>query len=356
MLFADGMTQTMIANMFGCSQNAVSHALRKRNVSTSRGRRPNNAKRERAVEMACDGMSYYDVGRLLGVSHATVSDWARKAGIVRGKGGGCVARNNAARSSKAAPERMARVRDAIGERFEVVRETRKDWFLLRCRECGHEFERFVDLHYTTMCPECRRREVEQRETERKMASMRRAIVRAFHGVLRAKEREEREREFLDTPHVCKECGREFTLRELRKSNPWNYTVKPTFCSRECGKRWHKRNTDYRRRELKSSGVGVSLERLIERDGNTCYICGGKCDKDDFKVVVGSFIAGPSYPSVDHVVPLCEGGDNSPSNARLAHCLCNALKSNGTVEDARRRIRERVGYIPSPAAPKATPAA
>ena len=312
--------------------------------------------RRGAICLARFGVSYYEIGDALGVYHSTVSKWARSADIVRGKGGGCAARNNAARSSDAAHKRMERVRDAIGERFEVVRETRKDWFVLRCRECGHEFERFIDLRYRTECPECMRREVERREIERETASMRRALVRAFRGVLRVKEREEREREFLDTVHVCKECGREFTLRELRESNPWNYTVNPTFCSRECGKRWHKRNTDYRRRELKSSGVGVSLEKLIERDGNTCYICGGKCDKDDFKVVEGSFIAGPSYPSVDHVVPLCEGGENSPSNARLAHCLCNALKSNGTVEDARRRIRERVGYISSPAAAQATPAA
>lgn len=35
--------------------------------------------------MACGGMSYYEVGRLLGVSYATVSNWARKAGIVRGE-------------------------------------------------------------------------------------------------------------------------------------------------------------------------------------------------------------------------------------------------------------------------------
>ena len=118
-------------------------------------------KRE-AVRLVRLGMSDYQVADMLGVNHGTVGKWARAAGIVRGKGGGCAARNNAARSSKAAPERMARVRNAIGERFEVVRETCKDWFLLRCRECGHEFERRVDLHYPTTCPECQRRARGQR--------------------------------------------------------------------------------------------------------------------------------------------------------------------------------------------------
>ena len=347
MLFANGMTQTMIANMFGCSQNAVSHALRKRNVSTSRGRRPNIAKRERAVEMASAGMSYYEVGRLLGVSNATVSKWARKAGIVRGKGGGCVARNNAARSSKAAPKRMARVRDAIGERFEVVRETRKDWFLLRCRECGHEFERFVDLHCKTECPECHRLKVERNERERKMAQMRRALVRALHGMLRVKEREEREREFLDTVHVCKECGREFTLRELRESNPWNFSDSPTFCSLSCSHRYHGRISKHRRREKKRAGdCDLSLRELDERDNHTCYLCGGQTDWNDYRVDgSGNFVAGDMYPSMDHVIPLVAGGTHTHGNLRIAHRLCNALKGDRSVEEAMAAIAARLEGVP-----------
>ena len=267
--------------------------------------------------------------------------WTRAAGLVRGKGGGCVARNNAARSSKAAPRRMARVRDAIGERFEVVRETRKDWFLLRCRECGHEFERFVDLHCKTECPECHRREVERRETERKTASMRRALVRAFRSVLRVKEHEEREREFLDTVHVCKECGREFTLQELREDNPWNFTSKPTFCCTSCRNRWHRREGRHRRRERgEQKGYGdVSLLALEERDNHTCYLCGTKTDRSDYRVdESGNFIAGPSYPSIDHVVPLSKGGTHDMSNVRLACCRCNAIKGNRDVSEAIAELR------------------
>ena len=305
-----------------------------------------------AVRLVRSGMSDYQVADILGVHHGTVGKWARAAGIVRGKGGGCVAANNARRNAEA----RRRIESSIGDRFDVVDIDASRWTTLRCRACGTEFRRKVDTRYPTTCPECHRREVEARIEARERPRLMSRLARAVAHVAELKARQERERELLDAKHVCKECGREFTLRELRESNPWNYTIKPTFCSRECGKRWHKRNTDYRRRELESSGVGVSLEKLIERDGNTCYICGGKCDKDDFRVVDGSFIAGPSYPSVDHVAPLCAGGENSPSNARLAHCLCNALKSNGTVEDARRRLRERVGYIPSTRGSAARPRA
>lgn len=283
--------------------------------------------RRGAICLARFGVSYYEIGDALGVSNATVSKWARGAGIVRGKGGGCVARNNAARSSKAAPERMARVRDAIGERFEVVRETRKDWFLLRCRECGHEFERYVDLHYRTECPECQRREAErrevERETERKTASMRRALVRAFRGVLRVKEREEREREFL-------------------------VSDKPTFCSLSCSHRYHGRIARHRRRERQRIGdCDLSLRELDERDNHTCYLCGRPMDWDDFRVdSSGNFIAGDMYPSMDHVIPLADGGTHTDDNLRIAHRLCNALKGDRSVDEAREVIAARFEGVPS----------
>lgn len=303
MLFANGMTQTMIANMFGCSQNAVSHALRKRNVSTRRGPRPDTAKRERAVEMAGAGKSYYEIADALQVSHATVSKWARAAGIVRGKGGGCAARNNAARSSKAAPERMARVRDAIGERFEVVRETRKDWFLLRCRECGHEFERRVDLHCKTECPECHRREVERREAERRAKSeqeQKRALMQRLVNILAYE-------------HVCPECGARFR-------SPYPQQL---YCSARC----RSRRKGYSDHETRAKKFGVRFDRsitlggLIRRDGLDCYICGKTCDPNDKRW--GSF--GPDYPTIDCVTALSNGGSFTWDNVRVACGECNCAR-------------------------------
>lgn len=300
MLFANGMTQAMIANMFGCSQNAVSHALRKRNVSTRRGPRPDTAKRERAVEMAGAGKSYYEIADALQVSHATVSKWARAAGIVRGKGGGCVARNNAARSSKAAPKRMARVRDAIGDRFEVVRETRKDWFLLRCRECGHEFERFVDLHCKTECPECQRREGERRWAERVERDGKRALMQRLVNILAYE-------------HVCPECGARFR-------SPYPQQL---YCSARC----RSKRKGYSDHETRAKKFGVKFDRsitlggLIRRDGLDCYICGKTCDPSDKRW--GSF--GPDYPTIDCVVALKNGGSFTWDNVRVACGECNCAR-------------------------------
>ena len=337
---SDGVGTAEISAALGCTASTVSNFKSRHGLSDSR-KRLGRDDLDEIVARAESGESYYSIAADFGTTQSHISTIAIRNGIRRGKGGGCVARNNAARSSKAAPKRMARVRDAIGESFEVVRETRKDWFLLRCRECGHEFERYVDLHCKTECPECHRLKVERNERERKMAQMRRALVRALHGMLRAKEREEREREFLDTVHVCKECGKRFTMRELHESNPWNFSDNPTFCCTSCRNRWHRREGRHRRRERgEQKGYGnVSLLALEERDNHTCYLCGTKTDRSDYRVdESGNFIAGPSYPSIDHVVPLSKGGTHDMSNVRLACCRCNAIKGNRGVSEAIAELR------------------
>ena len=256
-----------------------------------------------AVRLVRSGMSDYQVADMLGVNHGTVGKWARAAGIVRGKGGGCVARNNAARSSKAAPKRMARVRDAIGESFEVVRETRKDWFLLRCRECGHEFERYVDLHCKTECPECHRREVERNEKLQKKRAeqkQKRALMQQLVNLLAYE-------------HVCPECGTHFRSRYPGQ----------LYCSTRCRSK-RKGYSDHETR-AKKFGVkfdrSITLGRLIQRDGLECYICGKTCDTGDKRW--GSF--GPDYPTIDCVVALKNGGSFTWDNVRVACGECNCAR-------------------------------
>lgn len=314
--------------------------------------------KRRVLDMACHGVSYYEIERTLGVSHATVSKWARAAGIKRGKGGGCVAKANAVRNAEA----LERVRSELAGRFEVLSLRASRLANLRCCVCGHEFERSVDVRYETTCPECARRIVEEnerrriREHDEHMKAS--TIVRGFRRFLRYKQNEEQFNQWLDEPHACKECGRTFTMRELREDNPWNFSYKPTFCSKACSNKWNRRNTGYKRRQAIGTSHGISLSKLIRRDNNTCYICGGACDDSDYEIRGNSFIAGPTYPSVDHVVPLSKGGTNDISNARLAHCFCNSIKGDRSIERARDEVFKRHphGLSPFPRSIQARPRA
>lgn len=287
--------------------------------------------RAEAVRLARLGESYYAIGEKLGVTHQSVGNWARSAGIVRGKGGGCVADANQARLEEA----RRRIEAKIGCDYEIIELRPGKHATLRCRACGATFDRKVDTRYPTTCPGCKRAEIERHAEERELSSVRRALVRTLRKVLKVKEREERERAFLDARHICKECGREFTMRELRESNPWNFSDSPTFCSLSCSHRYHGRISKHRRREKKRAGdCDLSLRELDERDNNTCYLCGGQTDWNDYRVDgSGNFVAGDMYPSMDHVIPLVAGGTHTHGNLRIAHRLCNALKGDRSVEEA-----------------------
>lgn len=36
---------------------------------------------------------------------------------------------------------------------------------------------------------------------------------------------------------------------------------------------------------------------------------------------------PKAPTIDHVVPLAEGGADTAANVRLAHFICNSMRGN-----------------------------
>lgn len=71
-------------------------------------------------------------------------------------------------------------------------------------------------------------------------------------------------------------------------------------------------------------------KIIERDQGSCQLCGFPVDPEDIQEVEGkdgrpAIIAGPRYPSIDHIVPRSEGGDHTMANLRLAHRDCNSVR-------------------------------
>ncbi len=65
--------------------------------------------------------------------------------------------------------------------------------------------------------------------------------------------------------------------------------------------------------------------LRERDGDRCQICKHKIN---FALASGPRgHASGRGPSIDHVIPKSEGGDDALANLRLAHWRCNRERSN-----------------------------
>lgn len=113
---------------------------------------------------------------------------------------------------------------------------------------------------------------------------------------------------------CKSCG---ALINATK----------TYC-KECAKnrdrRYHNTKKDRRRVvAFTKDSASISLQALMLRDNGICWLCGKPCnidlDSND-----------NDYPSIDHVIPISKGGKDAWNNVKLAHRICNSLKSNKII--------------------------
>lgn len=108
--------------------------------------------------------------------------------------------------------------------------------------------------------------------------------------------------------TCVTCGRTFSTTQPRAEA----------CSRAC----NDRSPKAKERAAKRRGAGntspFSTAEIAERDGWMCGICGGRIPKR------AKHPDGRSL-SIDHIVPLSEGGDHVPSNVQVAHLKCNLSK-------------------------------
>ena len=133
------------------------------------------------------------------------------------------------------------------------------------------------------------------------------------------------------PGICKLCEEPYIPRKgARADQQW--------CSKSCAQAWRngarppysKRIVTGMARKTELSRIrtqrrvqtwdGVTDEQILQRDRWRCGICG--------KVIGKSFrYPHPRSKSIDHVVPLTEGGDDTAANKRAAHLGCNQRRMN-----------------------------
>lgn len=113
---------------------------------------------------------------------------------------------------------------------------------------------------------------------------------------------------------CTVCAHLFATR---------YTV--TTCSTACAqvkRREDRREGKHRRRARQREAFTAPVIRRViyERDRWRCHICGKQVKRD-------AVVPHPFAPTLDHVIPLAQGGTHEPANVSTAHFLCNALKGD-----------------------------
>lgn len=108
---------------------------------------------------------------------------------------------------------------------------------------------------------------------------------------------------------CQDCGKAFVT----------YDPQTRYCSERC----RSRDAGSRYRAVKRAAFveTVYRYRIYERDKWTCKLCGKRVKR---KAVVPD----PKAPTLDHIIPLSQGGTHEPANVQCAHFMCNTLKNAG----------------------------
>ena len=203
---------------------------------------------------------------------------------------------------------------------------------VRCRECGRSFERqfhiFRDVvngtfGASTECPLCRQDLTNRRHEERTKQKEHEAQERDRQKAERHSRTVNEELAKRLAIHVCRNCGREFCQMIT------GYNSK-SYCSEKCQNRYFNRGRSekrYKKLMSRKHDNDISLEKLFKRDSGFCYLCGKECDWSDGEWHGDVFIAGPHYPSIDHVVSVAKGGTHTWENIKLACRECNWRKSD-----------------------------
>ena len=136
----------------------------------------------------------------------------------------------------------------------------------------------------------------------------------------------------DAVHICEVCGKQYTLRERMQVGDTKYCRDSGCCSNECTKkraRLKLRASGFPKNHLRRAHKygcayesGITLKKLIKRDGLRCAICGEMCNPNDHEWTKHF---GPTSPTIDHIIPMAKGGGHIWDNVQVAHAICNSTK-------------------------------
>lgn len=202
----------------------------------------------------------------------------------------------------------------LDELFDYIRYQDHDHFFVRCKKCGVSFSRSLDVfkgrQKRILCKKCGNGSILHSEFVNEVLE----FYREGNSVaVTAKE-------FGITTHQLNgwvKLRGESNGKDFREGGVIANQIRHDTADPE-----NKESDHYKRAKKRGlpAEKGITLEKLIDRDGDRCAICGLPCFfSDDYLAAL--------YPTIDHIIPISRGGGHIWSNVQVAHRICNSHKGN-----------------------------
>ena len=119
------------------------------------------------------------------------------------------------------------------------------------------------------------------------------------------------------PKVCVSCEEVFVTTRTAK----------VYCSNDCAKLARQRRIAESGRERRQKKSPSLKARIYFRDSGLCQLCFGRIDTE------------VKYPdpwslSLDHILPVSQGGTDAAYNLRATHLVCNVRRGDATLPPSR----------------------
>lgn len=292
----------------------------------------------RITEMYISGASQKEIVETLGVSYCVVRYTLKRDGVydpkrrVFKRSGLHNYMNDIKREESARKFALELSQNGLVLVDEYINQITK--VKIKCSECNGTFERVPHDFKNYNCPICKQVELEKnryiKREQKKRGREEREKQKAERAKQKNREREAKQKKYNEV-HTCPECKKEFTILDYMKDKGVCGVQLITYCSKQCSRKaYRSRHNDlhgkHKLRTLKFGTAfesGITLDKLVQRDGLTCALCGEVCDWND--KAYGS--CGPNYPTIDHKIPLSKGGGHSWDNVQVAHHKCNSIKGS-----------------------------
>lgn len=322
--FYELLSLKAVCDYFGYKSNCqVQTILKRNNVNVKECK--NKARLSRYKDYRMQGMTYAQIGEVEGVAKDTVANYCLLNDL------GYSEEERQKIKSQIDFKPSINWQEKVNAKYKgytiaVMQVTRRSdgesSLLLKCLECG-EMINTTSCSFRThsiggYCPTCKReRERIEKEKRKEKERKNKEETRRLKAL--------RKRKNIQIAFCsCKDCG---ALLPVGSNKKYCEACKQNRTREIYRQKDVKRRT--RLRKVKHD-KDITLHKLFERDKGICYLCGKTCDWNDHEYRGETFIAGMSYPTVEHVVPVSRGEADTWDNIKLACFLCNSKKGNRQV--------------------------